>query len=527
MKGLKTIFGILSAAVILVSLVVYLTADSLLTPAAIGLLAGMVCLLIYIAASFQELSLFFGRQSTRQGLNLLVYALVILAIIGIVEVIASRHNKRFDLTAEKSLSLSPLSRKVLRELDREVTVTVFYQRDQVFEFRDLLKQYGNETDRITYRFFNLDQNPAMAKEYRVASYGGTVVESGGKRKNFNYCTEENITNGIIIVTRDKQSVVYFLAGHGESDSESPDKREGYSQARTALTAEGYEVKSLLLVRESSVPADASVVIVNGPRQEIFQGELRALADYLVRGGRILFLIDPYTVPGLVEFLKDYNVLVGANMVVDKESKLVAGDVFSPVVPLYRKHPITIDFEVATVFPLVSSVEVMDPPRNENFIANPLALTTEDSWAETSRESIKQGAVYFQEWEDKKGPVSIAVVGEFRPAGKNADVQGEAEDKAKAAPPAGRMIVCGDSDFANNLYFTVLGNKDFFLNMVGWLAEAEELISIRHKKEETTPFSPLFLTDNQKQLMFWLSTVALPLVILIIGIVVYARRKMRG
>jgi ABC-type uncharacterized transport system involved in gliding motility auxiliary subunit len=221
-KGLKTIFGILSATVILVSLVVYLTADSLLTPAAIGLLAGMVCLLIYIAASFQELSLFFGRQSTRQGLNLLVYALVILAIIGIVEVIASRHNKRFDLTAEKSLSLSPLSRKVLRELDREVTVTVFYQRDQVFEFRDLLKQYGNETDRITYRFFNLDQNPAMAKEYRVASYGGTVVESGGKRKNFNYCTEENITNGIIIVTRDTQSVVYFLAGHGESDSESPD-----------------------------------------------------------------------------------------------------------------------------------------------------------------------------------------------------------------------------------------------------------------------------------------------------------------
>ena len=90
-----------------------------------------------------------------------------------------------------------------------------------------------------------------------------------------------------------------------------------------------------------------------------------------------------------------------------------------------------------------------------------------------------------------------------------------------------MIVCGDSDFANNLYFTVLGNKDFFLNMVGWLAEAEELISIRHKKEETTPFSPLFLTENQKQLMFWLSTVVLPLMILIIGIVVYARRKMRG
>jgi len=525
-KGLKTIFGILSAVLILVSMVVYLTADSLLTPAAIGLLAGMVCLLIYIAVSFQELSLFFTRQSTRQGLNLLVYALVILAMIGIVEVIAARHNKRFDLTAEKSLSLAPLTRKVLRELNRAVKVTVFYQRDQIFEFRDLLKQYGNETDRITYQFFNLDQNPGMAKEYRVGSYGGTVVESGVKRKNFNYCTEENITNGIITVTRDKQAVVYFLVGHGESDSESPDKREGYSQARTALTTEGYAAKSLLLVREGAVPADASVVVVNGPRQEISEGELRALADYLVRGGRILFLIDPYTVPGLVTFLKDYNVLVGANMVVDKESKLVAGDIFSPVVPLYAKHPITLDFEVATVFPLVSSVEVMDPPTNEKFVVNPLALTTEESWAETSRESIKQGAVYFQEWEDKKGPVSIAVVGEFTPVARGEDAKDAAEDKP-GTPPPGRMIVCGDSDFANNLYFTVLGNKDFFLNMVGWLAEAEELISIRHKKEETTPFSPLFLTENQKQLMFWLSTVVLPLIILSIGIVVYVRRKLRG
>ncbi len=526
MKGLKTIFGILSAVVILVSLVVYLTVESLLTPAAIGLLAGMVCLLMYVAVSFQQLSRFFSRQSTRQGLNLLVYALVILAMIGIVEVIAARHNKRFDLTKEKSLSLAPLTLKVLRELKRDVKVTVFYQRDQVFEFRDLLKQYGNESDRLTYQFFNLDQNPGMAKEYRVASYGGTVVESGAKRKNFTFCTEENITNGIISVTRDKQAVVYFLVGHGESDSESPDKREGYSQARTALTTEGYEVKSLLLVREGAVPSDASVVIVNGPRQEMTAGELRALADYLAGGGRLLLLIDPYTVPGLVAFLKDYNVLVGANMVVDKESKLVAGDVFSPVVPIYAKHPITLDFEVATVFPLVSSVEPMDPPTNEKFTVNPLALTTEESWAETSRESIRQGAVYFQEWEDKKGPVSIAVVGEFAPAAKAADAKDEAEN-LPATPPPGRMIVCGDSDFANNLYFTVLGNKDFFLNMVGWLAQADELISIRHKKEQTTPFSPLFLTENQKKLMFWLSTVMLPLIILAIGIVVYVRRKLRG
>jgi len=525
-KALRTIFGLLSAAVILVSLVIYLTVESLLTLGAVGLLAGMVCLLIFIAVSFRELSLFFTRQSTKYGLNLMVYALVILIMIGMVEVIAARHNKRFDLTAEKALSLSPLTQKVLKGLDREVTVTVFYQRDQIFEFRDLLKQYENETDKLTYQFFNLDQNPGRAKEYRIGSYGGTVLESRGKRKNFNYCTEENITNGIITVTRDKEKVVYFLTGHGEHDGESADKREGYSQANAALTTEGYRVKSLLLVREGAVPPDASLLIVSGPQEEMVEGELRALSDYLARGGRILFMLDPYTVPGLVTFLKNYNILVGAAMVVDKESKLLAGDIFSPVVPLYRRHPITLDFDAATVFPLVCSVEPMNPPVNDKVDIQPLALTTPESWAETNRESIKQGAVYFQEWEDKKGPVSIAVVGELSAGMQGKDTQGAGEDNARTEPP-GRMVVCGDSDFASNLYFTVLGNKDFFLNIVSWLAEAEELISIRHKKEETYPFSPLFLTENQKTLLFWCAVVLQPLFILSVGIVVYVRRKMRG
>ena len=89
------------------------------------------------------------------------------------------------------------------------------------------------------------------------------------------------------------------------------------------------------------------------------------------------------------------------------------------------------------------------------------------------------------------------------------------------------MVCGDSDFASNLFVTVLGNKDFFLNIVHWLAEAEELISIRPKKDETYPFSPLFLTENQKKFIFWFAVVVQPLFILCIGIVIYARRKLRG
>jgi hypothetical protein len=64
-------------------------------------------------------------------------------------------------------------------------------------------------------------------------------------------------------------------------------------------------------------------------------------------------------------------------------------------------------------------------------------------------------------------------------------------------------------------------------MISWLAEQEELISIRHKKEESYPFSPLFLTENQKKAVFWFSVVIQPLIILSIGILIYTRRKIRG
>jgi len=523
-------FGLLSVVIILASLVIYFTVKSLLTYAAVGLLGGMVCLLIYVAVNFERLSAFFTRQSTKLGLNLLVTLIVLLGIIGLVEVISARHNKRFDLTPEKMHTLSPLTKKVLKALDKEVNIIVFYQRDQNFEFRDLLKQYRDETDKISYQLFNLDQNPARAKEYDISSYGAIVVESQGRRRTFSYCTEENITNGIISVTQEEEEIIYFLKGHGERDFESLDERGGYSKIGSALEREGYRVKSLLLLREKKVPEDTTVLIVSGPKEELLATELQSISDYLLKGGRVLFMIDPFTVPGLVNYLKDYNILVGKNMVVDKESKLFAGDIFSPVVPLYKRHPITQNFDIATVFPLVCSVEVIDPANSDNTDAKALAQTSPESWAETNRESINKGKVYFQEWEDKRGPISVVALAEVyeKSRGKTEEKVSEEGKREEKEIPVGRLVVCGDSDFVSNLYLNVLGNKDFFLNIVNWLAEAEELISIRHKREfETYPFSPLFLTENQKDAVFWFSSVIQPLIVLSIGICIYARRKIRG
>ena len=172
-----------------------------------------------------------------------------------------------------------------------------------------------------------------------------------------------------------------------------------------------------------------------------------------------------------------------------------------------------------------------PRKSKDSIAKSLGRTSPESWGEVNRESIKKGEVYFQEWEDKKGPVSIAAVAEiYGSAQQYPKEEGSDEcvsEEVKEKVPQGRIVVCGDSDFASNLYINVLGNKDFFLNIVNWLAEKEELISLRRKKDETSPFSPLFLTDNQQKVIFWCAVIIQPLLILCVGIIIYVRRRIRG
>ena len=75
--------------------------------------------------------------------------------------------------------------------------------------------------------------------------------------------------------------------------------------------------------------------------------------------------------------------------------------------------------------------------------------------------------------DLKGPLPLAVAAtkEIKPS----------SDKSPAVKA--RMVVAGTSNFPINAYFPAQGNGNLFLNMVSWLAQDEDLISIRPKPAE--------------------------------------------
>ncbi len=80
---------------------------------------------------------------------------------------------------------------------------------------------------------------------------------------------------------------------------------------------------------------------------------------------------------------------------------------------------------------------------------------------------------------------------------------------------------GDSDFANNQYLALYGNKDFFSNSAAWLMEEENLISIRPKERKS---SPLALSDIQGKILFAVGNLVIPGAALLIGFRIWLARR---
>ena len=465
---------------------------------------------------------FITRSSTKYWINLVLVDLIVLGIVSLIDVIATNHNQRFDLTATKQFSLSPQTTKILKSLKRDVKATVFYQSrsGERFELKDILSRYTAQTKKFHYELVNLDRNPGKAKEYGVHYYGTTMMESGDRKVMFPYPNEDRIVNAILKLTREEEKRVYFLQGHGEKDPFDFDKRHGYSEAKIALEKEDYIVKKLLLMREGAVPPSTSLLVVSGPQKDFFPEEIEAISQFLQKGGSALFMIDPYTAPSLNSYLDQYGIIVGNDIIVDQYNRLFAGEPLTPLIPFYPEHPITKDFYGPNIFSLAQSVDVRETPV-KGVYRQSIVKSSPRSWAETDRESVKSGELDFQEGKDKIGPISVGVV-------VSIDVEKRSSGKGKEeGDKRGKIVVYGDSDFASNLYIPHVGNKDLFMNTVSWLVEQENLITIRPKTTQPTTLSFIALTARQGKMIFWSAVIIEPALILMVGIIVYVRRRITG
>lgn len=490
------------------------------------LIAGGALLLLALILNAGEAKSLAGRRAARYGAGAAVMVLLALGIAVFANALSMRHSTRWDFTENRRNTLSPQTIQIVRTLKAPVNVIAFFRSDTPGKriAEDLLNQYASHArGKFTWRLEDTDRAPALARHYGVESYGTVVLESGAppqtKTEKVLDAEEEKLTNALVKLTRSGKRVVYVVKGHGEREIGNTD-RPGLSQAREQMEKANYEVKELVLARDPKVPDDAAEVIVPGPRTDLFPQELQALDAYIARGGKVLFMATPFQGDGLRKYLEKYGVVLDDDVVIELNpiGQLFGVGPLVPIVSQYESHPITKDLAgVMTLFPLTRSVEVAKtPPKGTNL--QPLARTSPQSWGETDRSVFQRGEAK-QDPGEKTGPLAVAVVATIEP-GVDAKSAGSAE-KEDRKPAKARLVVVGTADFASNQFLGAQGNRDFFLNVVSWLAEEEDLLSIRPKD---TRQSPIVLTSAQSNIVLWLPLAVLPGAILLCGIMVVARRR---
>jgi len=475
-----------------------------LRPLSIGAaLLGTTAAVAWLLLNWRAVHAALGSRQARYGPSAGLLTASFIGILVVGNIFANANYYRFDTTATKRYSLSPQTLKVLKTISDEVQIYSFFSPEDTrrAEFEQLLEEYRRRCSHIKYVPVDPDLQPTLARELEVSSAGVVVVAHGERKQKIYSLQEQDITGAILRVLRDDEPKVYFTVGHQERDPQSyaPD---GYSTIARAMEDEGYKVETLNVAAGEELPKDARVIAVIAPRQAFTPEEESRLAAYVAQGGRLILLSDPGLPGVLSDLLASYGLAWNDDIAIDPERSLL-GDVATPLVTQYPFSAITRDLQgLSSFFPYSRSIDVNNEQQPESAVVLSLVTTGPQSWGETD---LRESRPAYDPETDIVGPLNLCVT---------------VEDSDKGT----RLFVCGDSDFVSNEIFTkVVGsaNGDLFLNAINWLAEEEELISIRPKPPSVRT---VILTPEQGRIIQLLTTVLMPLTVAVVGAVVWWKRR---
>lgn len=517
MRSSNGLLGLL-ALVLLLFAGVALALTGLATPVdaiyvGVHAVGGLLALIAYLSTGLDNLRSFLGERSTKYGTSAVLGSVFFIGILCALNYLATRYHHRFDLTESKIYSLSPQSTSVVKDLEKELSLQAFAKSGDSPELKDLLDSYRYASPKVSTKMIDPDRHPELAEKYNITAYNTVRLDYGETSTNVTQPSEETLTNAIIKVTRATRQTVCVVEGHGEPEVGNAEDPRGFSQAKSALTNENYEVKNILLPSLEKIPEECSALIVPGPRRPYLEHELEAIEAFLRGGGRGLFLVAPQESGELAAFLAPWGVKLGNDVVVDQVVRLFQGPALglAPLVEAYdTAHEITRELQGRTLFPMTRSVSA-DSAGKPGLKASEVVKTSPSSWAETDLTGLFDEQRATLDETDRKGPVPIAVA-----VDANLKEMGEESDKTA------RVVVFGSVEFADNQNLDgTFFNRDLFLNSVGWLVGQSDLLSIRPRAVRA---SRVDFSEQEGTVIFYLSVLVLPELLLIAGLVVWWRRE---
>lgn len=498
-----------------------------------------------------------GVYHTRQELSALgkrrrvEIALFTIAMIGIylaVGYFSLRYPARFDMTEAGLHSLTNKTVSMLQRLEKPVHI-VFFHNHLMGESVERYELIAAQTDKVTVEFHDPVLNPAQARLLKVRFPGTAVMSSEGRRLDVNGDSEADMANAILRVSQGVTQTLCFLDGHGEADpfsKEAHDHQEGtggghshshgfgveyvrhdkhgLAKARGSLEELNYEARKVSLLKSGEELEGCEALIVPGPKSRLLDKEVDRIRNYLRSGGNAMFMMDPYIETGLEPILRDYGVVLDENIIID-ESHHFGTDISSPAVTQYMNHQVTRELPLS-FFPGARSLSPAQLVPGA--VVSPIINTSLNSFGESSQQRAE-----FSPDADTAGPLTLMVAVNKKPAvggesiiaelggGPIGEVEGEDFVDGTPVDAPSRVVVVGDSDFATNSFFHVMGNGRLFLNAVNYIAAQENLIGIQ---PHTRELPRLNLTNRQMKTIFFLVVFMMPALLALVGTAVWWRQR---
>jgi hypothetical protein len=483
------------------------------------------------------------------GITLTISSIAIISIVLMVNYLSARHFKRFDITASKQWSLSPLTKNVLKNITNDVKVVVYMDKENpVYDLTVLLlREYAAYSPSIKPEIVNPTSNPGEAEKikalYKLGNTGTKdlvifecneqkkiiyaselsdfelePLESGNsrefRRRLVGFKGESLFTSALIWVLNPRTLKAYFVQDHGEHNPFNKDEIVGFSRFTGLLEANRISVEQISLFGSGEIPPDCGLLICAAPREPYTTDEIEKIERYLNQGGRMLILLNNNSVgkvTGLEKLLIGWGVVVGDNIVLDPTRQVPGSRGLALSLNVFGAHPIVeplIGGSIHVLMPRSVSAIKTNSKQPDAPKVTELVFTSEQGVAANE---IRDGTVYFNPGRIIRGNYPIAV------AVEKGSVRGVAAGRGST-----RIVVVGDSFFIANQLIETANNRDFAQMAINWLADRSEVITgigPRAVKEYR-----LLFTQKQMNTLRALLLAVFPGTILFIGLIVWLRRR---
>lgn len=460
---------------------------------------------------------------------------IVVALTVVVNLIASALPETYtqiDATSQKLYSITKDTEKYLDTLKDDVTLYVMVNKNSKDDNVDrTLQKYASASKHVKVKYVDPNVSPTFASKYtdndvtsnsiivvcgdrsKVIDYNSDIYEySYDSSYNYSvtgYDCEGQVTAAIQYVTSESTTNVYELTGHDESTL-SGDFSEVFQKRFM-------NVGSLSLLTVDAIPEDCQAIFITAPQSDLSEDDLSKLSQYLGNGGKIYLSIDYSKWNDLTNFKK----LLSDNNIETTESLLAETDR-----SYYYQSPFYL-------LPNVENTEVSSSVAGMTQVFVPysvgLTYTGEDdsnvtSFMTTSDTTIAKAAANIAAVQSQADATNIA-------SAQDGDTQGQyslgimvTNENGGELCVLGSAMMCTDS--ANQI---VSGhNATLFNGIVNALVTTDDENSDNAVVIAAKDYTVSNLTVSANAMLVYgiLWGIFMPIVLIIIGIIVWARRRKR-